>query len=216
MAQVQPKNEQHWHDALIRYMQENPAASKSEMARHFKRSVSWLSIVINSDLFQVKYKERNNELNLVHDVTLTDRLESVAEAGLAEMERRIVHEPLVQPMKDVTASTSLALKALGYGAPTPQGANVVNNNNVLVVSKGDLDAAREKIHARRHEHEAPLIEQKPGPVAVTAGPGGGERDCVPAVAAPAVDFLEELAHESEDRQYEMLTPTTAQSGEDSN
>jgi hypothetical protein len=159
MASTQLKNIGVQHDAIIDFLIANPAMKKSDVARHFGVSAPWLSVVIHSDVFQVKLKEKSQDVFDTVVVPLRDELLGVARVGVEKLGEAMEHASAVSDKEFIADTTDSILKNLGYSprsaAPSPQPAAQVN---VTVVDAGTLAAAREKMRAV--PPLAPPIEHK--------------------------------------------------------
>lgn len=173
MAQVQLKEINWWHEAIIDWMLANPEKKLRECAEHFEVSVSWLSVIKNSDCFKALWEARREGYSHHVDQSLTQKLTTVAELSLdAQMEKLEVMGPLMD-MEDLRKVGKDAITALGYGkSPSVQ----INNNgdgdvNMLSVDADTLAEARQRISARnqRLAEESPNVVTLPAPEAVPAG-----------------------------------------------
>lgn len=111
------------HEAILQYMLANPDKTQFEVADHFGISWGWLSVIVNSDLFQEKRREREDEL---FKFSVRDRLEAVAYTGLDKTEQLLSS---TQSLRDASDATDKALARLGYGS---QGAGAAGGGNTLV------------------------------------------------------------------------------------
>lgn len=103
------------HDAMIDLVLSNPVISQNEIAEHFGYSVSWVSIIFNSDAFQARLADRKTE---IIDPLVRGQVEEAIK-GLVSRSVSILREKLDSP----NTSTDLALevfkastRAAGYGA----------------------------------------------------------------------------------------------------
>jgi hypothetical protein len=123
MKSVAPKCE-YTHEAMADYILTHPGCQQVDIAKHFGRTRSWISVIMNSDSFQALFEARRKE---VVDPTVIASIEEKLKAT-AQMSLDIILEKL-----DSTRSTDLALKALelssrslGYGAAKTGGGNQFN------------------------------------------------------------------------------------------
>ena len=121
------------HDAIIDEILTNPAISQGELAKMFGFTQAWMSIMINSDAFQERMRERKCELvdpRLV--ATLEDRLNGVARSALdALLEKLEQHTNKTLPMKTMEL---IATAKLGVGDRANRMAAPVQQNNLYVVA----------------------------------------------------------------------------------
>jgi hypothetical protein len=118
MTQIQSMK--YSHDAMVDVMVANPSIRQKELAAMFGRSDAWISIVIASDVFQLKLAERKSELV---DPTIKEEIE----ARFKVMTRRsleVLQDKLNQPSSVVDAgfalkAAELGMKGMGIGQPQP-------------------------------------------------------------------------------------------------
>jgi hypothetical protein len=190
MSQVEVKKSQDWHESVIDMMLKHPGITKSDIARRMNKSLTWISIITNTDAFLQRLAERREELNSTLAATIAEKMGDVADAGLDELGRRLVTQGTTMETDDVVKITTGMLKHLGYGAPKGTGLSVVGDNNqVLVVDKDNLAAARARIGQRG--------ALTPGDSQLPPGPGGsavaprveqGEQEMLPAPTVPPLDI----------------------------
>lgn len=150
-----------WHAALSDYMIARPTATLAELSAHFEVSVSWLSVVRNSDGFRDFHARRQD----VHFKSVSDTIVAKL-AGLTELTLEAITAKIEDHFKGKEMSienlakvSEIALKAMGFGAKHSPGIQI--NDNRKVVFNGDqaaLDRARAAIAARREIADAELIE----------------------------------------------------------
>ena len=106
------------HDAMIDHLVADPSISQNELAAIFGYSASWISIIVNTDMFQAKLAARRDEMvNPLVAATLKNRFEAVAQRSL-----EVLQEKLAQPadkVPDLLAirAAEMGAKALGMGNP---------------------------------------------------------------------------------------------------
>lgn len=121
-------NMKYSHDAMVDVMVANPSIKQKELAAMFGKTDAWISIVIASDVFQLKLAERKAELI---DPTIKEEIE----ARFRVMTRRsleVLQEKLSQPSSVVDAG--LALKAAELGM---KGMGIGQERSTVVVESGD-------------------------------------------------------------------------------
>lgn len=148
-----------WHEELANFMIQNPGATQAAIAKHFGKSVSWISIVKNSDAFQDYYNARRSEVNALADATLVDKLEGLAEMGvealIGKLEDHFTGDtPLsLDALKEVS---DMALGKLGFGAKMNGGGlNTGDNTTVVIADMNALEAARRRLAEMRTATEVP-------------------------------------------------------------
>lgn len=123
----------------------HPTAGLAETAKHFKCSMSYISIIRNSDAFKAYYRGR---VDRQFDEVTTDILGQTQAMTAIALDRinhkleTIGDQLSVSELKDIADT---GLKRLGFGAmknsPGPQ----VNVNVGVVVDRGDLASARQRM-----------------------------------------------------------------------
>lgn len=162
MAEAQLKNICVKHDAIMDFLIANPAMKKGDIARHFGVSATWLSIMIHSDVFQIKLKEKSQEVFETTVVPLRDELLGVARVGVEKLGEAMENASASSDKEFIADTTDSILKNLGYSprsaAPAAQPAQV----HVAVVDSSVLAEARAKMRAI--PSPAPPLEHKEVPV----------------------------------------------------
>lgn len=116
MTQIQSMK--YSHDAMVDVMVANPSIKQKELAQMFGKTDAWISIIIASDVFQLKLAERKSELI---DPTIKEEIE----ARFKVMTRRsleVLQEKLNQPSSVVDndfalKAAALGMKGMGIGEP---------------------------------------------------------------------------------------------------
>src|SRR5712664_2297763 len=103
------------HEAIIRWMLENPEKTLGECARSFNYTQSWLSIIIHSDAFQAKFHELNGNADalVVADIPAKMRgVASMALEGLADQVEAAVQDRTIAPRDFLLKTSEALLKSL--------------------------------------------------------------------------------------------------------
>lgn len=142
LKELRPK-----HHAIMDFLLANPRESYSRVAAHFNVSPSWLSTVINSDIFQARLAQRRALMDQALNHNLTDRLSTIAEKSLGSLEDALEDEAVsVNTQLDIA---KLSLQALGFlGKPASSPTVVVNNNtqnNTISVADDAIQRAHTRI-----------------------------------------------------------------------
>lgn len=159
----------HTHEAIARWLLENPTRSLGECAKEFGYTQSWLSCIIHSDAFQVKLRQMQQEADAVVIMDVPARLRGVAAAALDGIASQVDHALNdgngVLHRQFLHDTAELTLKALGYGQPKAPPAPAVgathyhnHQHKHLTVDPGVLANAREKLlesHAIQEASELP-------------------------------------------------------------
>lgn len=144
MSATQIKNVGWWHERLADWLIANPHSTLAEAAKFFDCSRAWISIVKNSDAFKAFFAERSGNASDAILVGIREKLASVAELALEEMESRLETEAGVMPFAEIEASANLALKGLGYSANAKSAPPGVSTSVTVNVDAALLATAREQ------------------------------------------------------------------------
>lgn len=168
-ASLQVKELNEWHNALIDYIIANPTASLRLKARQFNVSISWLSIVENSDAFKEKMKARQDAHFENVSIGVVRKLEAVADTVLDEINFRLDKDNGASiPLAQLKELGDMALKNLGFGnkfgprlpnEPNPLGSSTTNNT-IIVADRESLKDARAMMESLRAQAPAVDLEQK--------------------------------------------------------
>lgn len=117
MAQsVQVKKVNWWYESLADWMLANPDRTLTEAARYFNCTLSWISIVKNSDTFKEYWQIRREQVNHQVACTVTDRATAVAEVALERLQERLETTGDVLPVSTLLDISDKSMKWLGFGA----------------------------------------------------------------------------------------------------
>ena len=145
------KNLNYRHEAILVWMIANPHRKLGDCARELGYTQPWLSTIIWSDLFQAEYRKRCNEMGEVAVHTTVGRLSRITEKVLDRIDERLDAQGDERVSDQFLLGTmNSTLEKLGY-LPEGQkksGPLVGNAQNVLIVSKDDLAAARQRMLER--------------------------------------------------------------------
>lgn len=155
MSNMDLKKLNHRHDQIAEWLVINGDKTLTQCARHFKYSISWMSQVVNSDMFQALYVGlcRERQVAAVHSIS--SKMNSVAGMALDKIVENLANETMLPGQYLETASSML--DRLGYGAknaPPAGGTNNTQNNYFL--SREDITGARDRARdGRTPQLEAP-------------------------------------------------------------
>lgn len=137
------------HEMMINWLIANPDRPHNDAAREFGVTPTWFSIVVNSDAFKAKLKERQDQLYDKLSTGVVTRLKAVSEVSLEKL-GDMVHDSMDPNF--ILESTEMLLKAQGMGGQksggAPSGASSFSqqNNYIFpVVDKDNLAEARARI-----------------------------------------------------------------------
>lgn len=159
-----------WYEALADFMLANPSARQNDIAVHFKRSASTISVILNTDAFKAYYRQRRAEYQGDLTGTINTKLMNVVDLSLDVMLEKLEKKRDTLPLDQIQRVNDSALKALGYGQSGPavvvQQNNNVHNTTTIPVSVGlaDLEAARTALRNAQQTVDAPpMIDVTPEP-----------------------------------------------------
>ena len=114
------QNMKYSHDAMVDVIVANPAIKQKELAAMFGRSDAWISVVMASDVFQMKLAERRQEI-------IDPLMKEEIEARFKMVTRRsleVLQEKLNAPASSIDGAfaikaAELGMKGMGIGQPQP-------------------------------------------------------------------------------------------------
>jgi len=119
------------HDAIIDEILVNPAISQGELAKNFGFTQAWISIIVNSDAFQERLRERKGELvdpKLV--ASIEARLDALARVSLDALLKKVEQHDRI-PLKTMEL---VSIAKLGTGDRANRPAAPLQQNNLYVVA----------------------------------------------------------------------------------
>jgi len=131
------QNISHLHEALLNHLICYPRATGTELALAFGRTPAWISTIINSQIFQAKLAERQDEVFADAVIDVRAKLEGVANAAVEKL-GTCVHNS--QDPKYILDVADKALHRLGY-APSRNAPSSGQVTNQQVNVYGQVDAA---------------------------------------------------------------------------
>lgn len=137
-----------WHEELLEFMIANPRASLQETSMFFNVSISWISIVKNSDAFKELWAKRRPEHFSRVSAGVSERLTALTEVTLDALTNKVEQETAagsisIASLKEVG---EMALKSMGFGnkgVPVPFPMAQTNVQNNFFVDRDTLARARE-------------------------------------------------------------------------
>lgn len=134
------------HEAILEALIAHPHRTHGDIARMLGYTDAWFSIIIHSDVFQARYRER---MAGVYDETqagIREKLEAVAHCALDKLGNVVAttqDEKLVADIADKT------LHRLGFAPNKGPAAPVFNQqNNFFPVEPAQLAQARQLMHTK--------------------------------------------------------------------
>ena len=141
MAEVQIAQMRISHELILNWLVLNPEKTQGECATYFGITEAWLSVVINSDVFQARWAQRKHFIADQTDKLMIAKARGVVDKGLDRL------ETLVENSQDpafILQTTDKMMGRLGFGHK-PVGPTVTVTQNNLTVDAGTLAAARQSI-----------------------------------------------------------------------
>lgn len=142
-AQIQKIS--HRHSMIMNWMVLNPDKPLRMCADHFGVTQAWLSTVIHSDVFQAEFQQKLENIHVRCAEGIPEKLKVVADIALDKLAEKISESEDADFILD---AADKALHRMGYapssarnGFGSGQGA-LINQQNVFMLSKEDLEAAR--------------------------------------------------------------------------
>jgi hypothetical protein len=149
------------HELMGDWILANPGGTLRDMSAHFKYSPSWLSQVINSDMFRAYIGERLKEVHAHVTADIPTLLKGTAALAIERMNEVLMKtedaDVIVDAFDKVLHRHGYAPNAKGLqGGPT-----IGQQNNVFFLNKEDLKAAKHAlVGAHAPELPAPAPAEK--------------------------------------------------------
>ncbi len=103
------------HDAMIDMIVAEPSIHQNEIAARFGFSPTWVSIIINSDAFQARLRERKDALvDPLIRATVEDRLTAVANKAMEKLMDRLASNAAFSN-RELIEAAKMATTGLGMG-----------------------------------------------------------------------------------------------------
>jgi len=138
------------HEAVARWLLENPDLDLGDCAAAFGYTRGWLSIIIHSDAFQAKYRELQTAADALVITDIPAKLRGVASLaldGLADQVAAAVEDKSVAPRNFLLQTSEALLSKLGYGQAKNVNVHVAPGGTaqVAVVDGTTLSRARARL-----------------------------------------------------------------------
>jgi hypothetical protein len=146
MAATGPKKWNWWYERIADWMIANPEKTLGDCAREFNVSQSWLSQIINSDMFQDYWKMRSKEASDACLIGVREKGFAAAELALDALNKRLETQAEILPITTLLEITDVTMKRFGYGETKKSpGPSVQNNYFMGNVSPQELANARDSM-----------------------------------------------------------------------
>lgn len=154
MSNDKLQNVSHTHDQIMNWLIANPSRPLKECADHFGYTQTWLSIVIHSDAFSSKFKERQDAVftAVMHDTP--EKLKALADIAVEQLADTLSKNT---DKKFALDAFDKIMHRAGYAPASnknPDGMQVTNNN-LYMVSADVLKQAREAMRPQHIEPNQP-------------------------------------------------------------
>lgn len=140
------------HEAIMDWLIMNPDSTQGECAAAFGVTEGWLSVIVNSDVFQEVFRQKNEEVFQATVLTLRDRMNGLAHRAYEKLSRQVDY--INDPNQLLTIADKTAHR-LGYAptkGPDPAGQPLAVQQNFFMVDPTSLKEARETMHTIREKN----------------------------------------------------------------
>jgi hypothetical protein len=157
MVSWTPQQLREWHEQLMDMLIANPTATYEQLGAALNVHKQSVMLVVNSDLFQAKLRDRREMRQASVDRSVLQRVEDLAKVSLENLEDKIKKQRHLLGLDEVRETAEMALRGLGYISNTPRQAAPSVNISV-VVGRDDLAAARSLM---QREHQGEVLDVQP-------------------------------------------------------
>ena len=131
-GRVQIAKVRYTHEDCIDCILANPGISQNDLAARYGMSAAWMSVVINSDIFQAKLAERRTELvDPVLKASIEERFRALAVRSLEVLQEKLSQPSHQVPDQLALQAAKLGKEALGLGNAPPPPAPQLDGLNAL-------------------------------------------------------------------------------------
>lgn len=148
-----------WHEAVIDWQLEYPHLKLYDCARHFGVTQSWLSVVINSDVFKELWAIRRENHSSYISSSLIDKTQALAHLTVETITEKIEKEKDNLSLSALKDTADTVFRALGY-SPRPA---VLGSQTNIFVGNVDKETLAE---SRRLMDERQVIDVESTPVSL--------------------------------------------------
>jgi len=149
MAQVQVKNVNWWHERLADWLIVNPHKTLKEASQYFSCSQSWISILKNSDSFQLYFKKRSEQYSQEVTSGVSEKMGAMTEMALDKLNEKLQLQGDAMPVETLLSIADTGLKRMGYSASKNSHAPVVNVGvTIAAVDRRALEEARAMVNSK--------------------------------------------------------------------
>lgn len=155
MVSWTPQQLREWHEQCMDLLISAPALTYEQLAEMLGVHKQSVYLVVNSDLFQAKLRDRRERRQDKVDRSVLDRVESLAKASLDGLEEKIRKQRSILGLDEMRETAEMALRGLGYISNAPR-VSMAPTNISVVIGRDDLAAARNMMQSKGE-----LIDAKP-------------------------------------------------------
>lgn len=172
-----------WHEAIIEDLLLYPLDTLEARSKRLNYSTSYLSVIINTDLFKAAYQQRKQTYNSQMDQAIVMRTTQVAAKGLDLLLEAMETKRAQIPFGVLADTVDKTLNRLGYGVkpvgtPVNVSVGVQNTTTSVTVTAEQLAEARQALRAAEAHNAlappAPSPERNPELLDLSALPEAGE------------------------------------------
>jgi hypothetical protein len=128
------------HEDCVNCILANPGISQNELATRYGYSPAWMSVMINTDVFQGRLAARRSELiDPILQATLNERFKALTVRSLTVLQEKLERDSSMVPDRLALDAAALGAKALGLGGNAPQ--------QVLVASEERIASLAHRLQA---------------------------------------------------------------------
>lgn len=160
MAEKQIQTLKPRHEAIMDWLIGHPTETLGACAQAFGVTQSWLSVIVNSDVFQSRLREKTDETFLETVVPLRDRMMGLAHRAYERLSEKVEFVQDPKMLLDIADKTAHRLGYAPTKGPDPAAPQQVNvQQNFYTADPTVLAAARDQMQ-RLREASAPVAERK--------------------------------------------------------
>jgi hypothetical protein len=141
MVSWTPQQLREWHEQCMDLLIANPSVTYEQLGRILDVHKQTVMLVVNSDLFQAKLRDRREKRQSAVDRSVLDRVESLAKISLDGLEEKIRKQRSLLGLDEMRETAEMALRGLGYISNAPR-VSVAPTQISVVINREDLASAR--------------------------------------------------------------------------
>lgn len=132
------------YDAILNFVIQHPDFTHKQIAAEFGVSPGWIGLVVNTDAFKVRMKEKMDLLFIRSMAPVREKLHSLAHQALDQMAEALENTSDPEVILEALNATldRIGYPALRAGTPGNATGSVQNQQNIFIASPNDLARAR--------------------------------------------------------------------------